>query len=83
MICQGRKWLWKTGWASSNAARRRCPAAPSILTKTGWAIAHPAHPPVTPLYVLIFWEKSKVSTYQLISLCARLSLDVLTEIFES
>jgi hypothetical protein len=22
---------------------------PSILPKTGWAIAHPAHPPVTPL----------------------------------
>ena len=28
---QGRKWLLKTGWASSNAARRHYPAAPSIL----------------------------------------------------
>ena len=23
--------------------------APSFLPKTGWAIAHPAHPPLTPL----------------------------------
>ena len=46
---QGRNWLPKTGWASSNAACRRCPPAPSILPKTGWAIAHPAHSPVTPL----------------------------------
>ena len=44
-IKQGRKWLPKTGWASSNAA------APSILPKTGWAIAHPAHPPLTPLHI--------------------------------
>ena len=28
--------------------RRRCPAAPSILPKTEWAIAHPAQPPLTP-----------------------------------
>ena len=34
---QGRKWLPKTGWASSNAA-------PSILPKSGWVYAHPAHP---------------------------------------
>ena len=45
---QGRKWLPKTGWASSNAARRHYPAAPSILPKTGWAIAHP---PLTPLHL--------------------------------
>ena len=32
-----------------NVACRRRPVAPSILPKTGWAIAHPAHPPVTPL----------------------------------
>ena len=32
-----------------NAARRRWPVAPSILPKNGWAIAHPAHLPVTPL----------------------------------
>jgi hypothetical protein len=24
--------------------RRRCPPEPSILPKTEWAIAHPAHP---------------------------------------
>merc|ERR1719319_600216 len=24
--------------------------APSILPKTGWAIAHSAHPPVTPMH---------------------------------
>ncbi len=41
---QGRNWLPKTGWASSNAA-------PSILPKTGWAIAHP---PVTPLLKILF-----------------------------
>ena len=49
---QGRKWLPKTGWASSNAARRRYPVALSVLPKTGWAIAHPAHPPLTPLQML-------------------------------
>ena len=30
------------------AVRRRCPAASLILSETGWAIAHPAHPPLTP-----------------------------------
>ena len=50
MISQGRKWLPKAGWASSNAACHRCPGAPSILSKPGWAIAHPAQPPVTPLH---------------------------------
>ena len=35
-----------------NVACRRRPVAPSILPKTGWAIAHPAHPPVTPLFNL-------------------------------
>ena len=39
-------WLPNKGWASSNAARRRCPAAPSNLSKSWWAIAHP---PLTPL----------------------------------
>ena len=46
---QGRNWLPKAGWASSNAVRRRCPAALSILLKPEWAIVHPAHPPLTPL----------------------------------
>ena len=32
-----------------SACCRRFPAAPSILPKSGWAIAHPAHPPLTPL----------------------------------
>ena len=32
---------------------RRRPAAPSILPKTGWAIAHPAHLPLTPLFKII------------------------------
>ena len=49
-MLQGRKWLPKTGWASSNVVRRcRRPAEPSILPKTGWAIAYPAHLPLTPL----------------------------------
>ena len=42
-LSQGRKWLPKTGWASSNVARRCRLAAPSILPKTGWAIATYAH----------------------------------------
>ena len=50
---QGRNWRPKTGWASSNAAQRRCPAAPSILSKTGRAIAHPAHPSLTPLLLIL------------------------------
>ena len=39
---QGCNWLPKTGWASSNVARCRWPAAPSILPKTGWAVDHPS-----------------------------------------
>ena len=37
LLLQGRNWLPNTGWAISNAAHRRWPAAPSILPKTGWA----------------------------------------------
>ena len=44
MYLQGRQQLSKTGGASNNAARRRCPAAPSILPKYGGAIANPAPP---------------------------------------
>ena len=47
---QGRNWLSNTGWASSNAACRRWPTAPSILPKTGWAIAHPVQGLPTPSY---------------------------------
>ena len=43
---QGRKWLPKAEWAISNAECPCCLAAPSILPKPGWAIAHP---PVAPL----------------------------------
>ena len=43
-MAQGRKWLPKAWWAISNAALRRCLAAPSILPKSGWVYAHPAHP---------------------------------------
>ena len=46
---QERNWLTLAGWASSNIACCRSLGAPSILPKTGWAIAHPVHPPVTPL----------------------------------
>ena len=34
------------------ACRRGFPAAPSILPKSGWAIVHPAHPPLMPLAVM-------------------------------
>ena len=46
---QGRKWIPKIGWANSNVARRGRLAAPSLLPKNGWAIAHSAHPQLTPL----------------------------------
>ena len=35
----------KSGGAGSNAARRRCPAAPSDLPKSGGAAAPPGLPP--------------------------------------
>ena len=44
-------WLPKTGWASCNAARRRCPAAPSIMPKSGGQLStlptRHLHPRVT------------------------------------
>ena len=68
---QGRKWLPKTGWASSNAACRHCLAtAPSILPKTGRAIAHLAKLPLISIFtdihfynylLLLSWLKSKLS----------------------
>ena len=48
---QRRQYLSKPGCASSNAGRR-CSAAPSILPKPGWAIAHSVHPPLTPLQTI-------------------------------
>ena len=39
----------KSGGAGSNAARRRCPAAPSDLPKSGGAAAPPAPPLAAPL----------------------------------
>ena len=55
-IIQERKWVPKAGWASSNAERRRCLAAPSLLKKAKWAIDHPAHPPVTILGMNLILE---------------------------
>jgi hypothetical protein len=52
---QGRKWLSKTGGASSNAAAM---AAPSILPKGGGAIAPP---PVTPMFTITV--KSRIMFY--------------------
>ena len=54
---QGRKWLPKTGWANSNVPHLcHCRlAAPSILPKNGWAIAHPAHRPLMPLITHYIW----------------------------
>ena len=109
---KGRNWLPKSGWASSDAACHRYPAAPSNLqnggiqslpghnftlfwaphtcmwtflslnvpkieifdqppshfvhiviewSKTGWAIAHPAHPPLTPLlYIESIWISNEL-----------------------
>ena len=47
ILYRGVSGLPKTGWASGNATLRRCPAVPSILPKTWWAITHP---PLTPLF---------------------------------
>ena len=54
LVCQGLKWLAKSGGASSNMAATAGgappqPAAPSILPKGGGVIALPAPPTVTPL----------------------------------
>ena len=46
---QGRQQLPKIGWASSNAARHSCIRRITFLQKPGWAIAHSAHPLLTPL----------------------------------
>ena len=46
-----------SGGASSNVARRRCPAAPSILSKFGGVIAPPAPPLLRSLSIIIFsWK---------------------------
>ena len=59
---QGRKWLPKTGWASSNVARRcRDLAAPSILPKTGWAIAHLSLTPLMLKYRAALWSLLKLT----------------------
>ena len=48
------------GGASSNAAHRRYPVAPSILPKYGGAIATPAPPLLTPLdYCLLIIDLEK------------------------
>ena len=44
----------KSGGAGSNAARRRCPAAPSDLPKSGGAAAPPAPPLVACLHKFLF-----------------------------
>ena len=41
----------KSGGAGSNAARRRCPAAPSDLPKSGGAAAQPAPPLGASLHI--------------------------------
>ena len=48
----------KSGGAGSNAARHRCPAAPSDLPKSGGAAAPPAPPLGASLYLgrrLVDW----------------------------
>ena len=44
-VFQGRKWLPKTGWASSTAARLRCWVVPYILSNSVRAIAPCLSPP--------------------------------------
>ena len=75
---QGRKWLPKTGRANSNAARRCCLAAPSILPKTGWAIAHP---PLTPLQMIIeLWSENQMAVEFLIVVYKRNVIGILQEL---
>ena len=49
----------KSGGAGSNAARRRCPAAPSDLPKSGGAAAPPAPPLGASLG--LFWTVLKLT----------------------
>ena len=53
-----------------NVACRRRPVAPSVLPKTGWAIAYPAHPPVTPLTSITITKmgKNQVIVFETLSL---------------
>ena len=56
MICainQGCNKGQKSGGAGSNAARRRCPAVPSDLPKSGGAVAPPAPPLVACLLYIM------------------------------
>ena len=57
-LYQGRRKLPKPGWASSTMGRGHnlSPLFDIWVTdilKTGWAIAHPAHPSPTPLWLCI------------------------------
>ena len=45
----------KSGGAGSNAARRRCPAVPSDLPKSGGAVAPPA-PPLVICLQFLRWD---------------------------
>ena len=49
-MVQGRQQLPKSGREGSTAGCRHCLVATSISPKIGWAIAHPAQPPSTPLW---------------------------------
>ena len=45
-------WYFLHSWLLWPMVRNGWPVVPSILPKTGWAIAHPAHPPVTPMILI-------------------------------
>ena len=53
---QGRNSLPEARWASSNVTRCCYCHRITILPKTCWAIAHPVHKPVTPLFIIIYVE---------------------------
>ena len=49
-MVQGRQQLPTAWWEGSIAARRRLQVTTPITPKIGWAIAHQAHLPLTPLW---------------------------------
>ena len=72
----------KLGWASSNAHHRLL-IVHSILPKIGWAIAHPARWPVTPLYsdICSFLEDTYVNILQFNTMFSKEDLESIGPIF--
>ena len=69
LFCQIGQILHNNQWgASSNAACRRCPAAPSILPKCGGAIATPAPLYWRPWLLILMYQSDNFGNSQLYGL---------------